>query len=209
VAGLPVTDDGGLGGAAVSAASELVEAADAVLVGPGMTGPDAAKEFVMGLLPAVPREATIVLDALALTCCPLETLLADRPRDRVVVTPNATETEMLLGRAGSGDGDDTAQRLAELLGVVVATGSTVAAPDGRVWRGREGNSGLGTSGSGDVLAGAVVGLAARAAPPPQAAVWAVDLHTAAGNRLASRVGPVGYLARELLDELPQVLAQLS
>jgi NAD(P)H-hydrate repair Nnr-like enzyme with NAD(P)H-hydrate dehydratase domain len=89
---------------------------------------------------------------------------------------------------------------------VTLLGSTIASPDGRCYRTQKGNIGLATSGSGDVLAGIVAGLAARGAEPLQAALWAVNLHSGAGDRLLHRVGAVGYLARELLDELPQLLA---
>jgi NAD(P)H-hydrate repair Nnr-like enzyme with NAD(P)H-hydrate dehydratase domain len=60
-----------------------------------------------------------------------------------------------------------------------------------------------------VLAGAVAGLLARGASAEQAACWASFLHAAAGDRLAARVGRLGYLARELLDEVPLVLTELS
>jgi NAD(P)H-hydrate repair Nnr-like enzyme with NAD(P)H-hydrate dehydratase domain len=65
------------------------------------------------------------------------------------------------------------------------------------------------SGSGDVQAGVVAGLLARGAPPAQAAVWGAYLHGAAGERLAARVGPVGFLAREIPAELPRALTELS
>jgi NAD(P)H-hydrate repair Nnr-like enzyme with NAD(P)H-hydrate dehydratase domain len=81
-------------------------------------------------------------------------------------------------------------------------------PDGRAWREEAGGIGLGTSGSGDVLAGLVGGMLARGADPAQAAVWGQYLHAAAGDRLAARVGRLGFLARELLDEVPPVLAGL-
>jgi NAD(P)H-hydrate repair Nnr-like enzyme with NAD(P)H-hydrate dehydratase domain len=60
-----------------------------------------------------------------------------------------------------------------------------------------------------VLAGAIAGLLARGATVEQAAVWGAHLHADAGERLSARVGRLGYLARELLDELPQVLTQLA
>jgi NAD(P)H-hydrate repair Nnr-like enzyme with NAD(P)H-hydrate dehydratase domain len=60
-----------------------------------------------------------------------------------------------------------------------------------------------------VLAGVVAGLLARGTEPAQAAVWGSHLHATAGERLAARVGPLGYLARELLDEAPAVLTELS
>jgi NAD(P)H-hydrate repair Nnr-like enzyme with NAD(P)H-hydrate dehydratase domain len=49
---------------------------------------------------------------------------------------------------------------------------------------------------------------ARGADPEQAAAWGQYLHCAAGDLLTARVGRVGFLARELLDEVPTVLRQL-
>jgi NAD(P)H-hydrate repair Nnr-like enzyme with NAD(P)H-hydrate dehydratase domain len=85
----------------------------------------------------------------------------------------------------------------------------IAAPDGRCWWTSTGSGGLGTSGSGDVLAGAVAGLLARGADLDQATCWGTHLHGAAGDRLAARVGPLGYLARELVEQLPLALVELS
>ena len=71
----------------------------------------------------------------------------------------------------------------------------------------DGHPGLGTSGSGDVLAGAITGLLARGASADQAACWGTFLHAVAGDRLAARVGRLGFLARELVDQLPIVLTE--
>jgi NAD(P)H-hydrate repair Nnr-like enzyme with NAD(P)H-hydrate dehydratase domain len=65
------------------------------------------------------------------------------------------------------------------------------------------------SGSGDVLAGVIAGLAARGASPEQAAAWGVALHARAGQALAARMGVIGYLARELAAQVPAVMAALS
>lgn len=87
--------------------------------------------------------------------------------------------------------------------------NAIADMDGRQWLVSTGHVGLASSGSGDVLAGAVTGLLARGAGPGQAACWGTHLHASAGDRLAARVGPLGFLARELLDELPLELVQLD
>ena len=68
---------------------------------------------------------------------------------------------------------------------------------GRAWEITTGHGGLGTSGSGDVLSGTIAGLRARGTTDAQAACWGTHLHAAAGDRLASRLGGLGYLAREL------------
>src|ERR687894_1584914 len=105
-----------------------------------------------------------------------------------------------------------ARKAASLLKVVVVLkgGRThIVTPQGEAWTYAEGSVGLATSGSGDVLAGIVAGLLARGAPPAEAAIWGVALHGEAGNRLSRRVGPLGFLARELLDEIPGVMRDFA
>jgi NAD(P)H-hydrate repair Nnr-like enzyme with NAD(P)H-hydrate dehydratase domain len=40
-------------------------------------------------------------------------------------------------------------------------------------------------------------------------VWGVHLHARAGDRLARRMGRLGFLARELLAEVPRVMTDLG
>lgn len=191
-------------GAAANDAGSLVDAdpgrADGVVLGPGLLR-DGSADLVRRLLPQL-QDTALVLDALALT----ELEPGGLP-DRTVLTPNLGELRALAGE----DGDDLplAQQVAKRFAAVVCTQGWVVAPDGRTWRNEAGSVGLGTSGSGDVLAGAVGGLLARGADPAQAACWGGYLHAAAGDVLSARRGAVGFLARELSEVLPEVLAQLS
>ena len=101
-----------------------------------------------------------------------------------------------------------ARRAAERYGAVALVKgrfSFIAAPDGRAFRFEGGGVGLATSGSGDVLAGIVGGLAARGADPLTATLWGVWLHGEAGRILTERVGRVGFLAREIPDLVPGLL----
>ena len=105
-------------------------------------------------------------------------------------------------RAGGGRGRSAsaARRAAErydAVALVKGRFSFIAAPDGRAFRFEGGGIGLATSGSGDVLAGIVGGLAARGADPLTATLWGVWLHGEAGRILTRQVGRVGFLAREL------------
>jgi NAD(P)H-hydrate repair Nnr-like enzyme with NAD(P)H-hydrate dehydratase domain len=81
----------------------------------------------------------------------------------------------------------------------------VVNPDGACWHYGGGGVGLATSGSGDVLAGILAGLLARGADVTTAAVWGVFAHGEAGRRLAGRIGPMGFLAREIAAEVPAIL----
>lgn len=92
---------------------------------------------------------------------------------------------------------------------VVTCYGFVSSPSGRMWRIDGGSGGLATGGSGDVLAGAVAGFCARGASLEQAAVWGSHLHAAAGDRLAASVGALGYLASELLPELPRLFDSVA
>jgi NAD(P)H-hydrate repair Nnr-like enzyme with NAD(P)H-hydrate dehydratase domain len=136
---------------------------------------------------------------------------AEAVRGRVVLTPNPAEAALLLDleQRDLPDLSTAARRIAERYEAVVSCGGTIASADGRAWSTPAGNPGLGTSGSGDVLAGALAGLLARGAPLDQAACWATYVHAASGDRLAATVGALGFLAREILDELPLVFGALG
>jgi hydroxyethylthiazole kinase-like uncharacterized protein yjeF len=187
--------------------ARIVEGCDAVLVGTGMLDPDLASSRARQVLDAVAGEGTpVVLDAAAVTGLDMSTPLGPR----VVVVPNASEAARLLD-ASTGDGAGLATTLASRLSCTAAVRDAdtfATAPECEMYVDRSGNAGLATSGSGDVLAGLLAGLAARGADPLQAVVWAAHVHGLAGDRLAARIGPVGYLARELLDEIPAVLTAL-
>ncbi len=196
--------------------SELA-AADAVLLGPGLDDPAVSRRLIEAVCAARGAPAALVLDAFALGVLPgLDVTL---PRE-AVLSPNLEEAGILLGEHHDdhGDRDDgpapdadpdvaaTVRRIADRYGAVTTCYGEIAAPGGRAWQVAAGGPGLGTSGSGDVLAGAVAGLLARGADAALAAVWATHLHATAGDRLSARIAEVGYLARELCDELPRVLA---
>lgn len=191
-----------------------LERTRAVLVGPGLDDVADAAGLVAAVAELGDDRVPVVLDAFALGALPRATAAAGMLADRLVLTPNHSEAARLLDRELDDTPDnatilETAQAVARRWRAVVAYQGAVAAPDGTVYGPSTGDSGLGTSGSGDVLAGAVAGLLARGADLVQAACWASLLHATAGDRLAARVGRLGYLARELLAELPLVLTELS
>lgn len=210
VIALPETPQGGFAIDGVELLRRSLEAADAVVIGPGMMQDEAACRFVQALLPAL-ADCTVVLDALAMDVV----LQQGRFETPVLLTPHAGEMAHLTGQskeAVQSDPQRAALAAAQRWNAVVALkGATtwIAGPDGALWRHQGGNSGLATSGSGDTLAGAIGGLAARGASLAQAAGWGVLLHARAGERLAQRLGPVGFLARELPQAMLAVLSKVE
>jgi ADP-dependent NAD(P)H-hydrate dehydratase len=212
VRGLPETDGGAISAGAADVIRGLAESADAVLIGPGMADTEETQAFGERLLPHL--AAPLALDALGLACVTADPACVHHLTGRVVLTPNPTEIAYALHEDDDVVEDDPAGAAADLAGrtqAVVGLGgatSWIAAPDERIWRDESGNAGLGVSGAGDVRAGITGGLLARGADPDQAAVWAAYLHGRAGERLASSVGRLGFLARELPPEVPRALAEV-
>jgi ADP-dependent NAD(P)H-hydrate dehydratase len=205
VVGLAALDGANGGDRDRQALADAVGDSDAVLLGPGLDDPDVTGQLMQQVVDAAEASTTLVFDAFALGGLP-ESQAATRIAGRSVLTPNAAEAAHLLGSDGSTDGGpDVARAIAAKYRAVVSYQGHVAMPEGRCWTIPTGHAGLGTSGSGDVLAGAVAGLLARGADCAQAACWGTFLHATAGDRLAARMGRLGFLARELTDELPLVI----
>ncbi len=205
------------GDIAASARTRIVELGgrnDAVIVGPGILEAAAGEAAALAAL-AIEEEVSIVLDAAAIGDLRLAARACQRCAGRLVLTPHAGEMATLMDveiEAVQADPAGFAAQAAEELGAVVAMkgGTThVASPDGEAWVFEGGCVGLATSGSGDVLAGVIGGLLARGADAVTATLWGVLLHGTAGQRLSKRIGPVGFLARELPAEIPVLLAELD
>ena len=202
--------------AGAMSASPLIQQAvkaSALVLGPGMDTGKARRRLASRLLdgaPAVPA----VIDAGALPLYSEADAFALLAGGRTVMTPHAGEMAAILNRAKDdirADPLGAAREAAAMFrSVVVMKGATtfVVSPDGAAWRHDGGVAGLGTSGSGDVLAGAIGGILARGAPPMVAALWGVVLHAQAGADLAAAGEPLGFLARDLPGRLPFVLARL-
>lgn len=95
-------------------------------------------------------------------------------------------------------------------GIVVLKGHQTVVSDGRrLFVNTTGNPGMATGGMGDVLTGLIAALVGQRMTPFDACVLGVYAHGLAADRLAARVGPAGYLAREVADELPAALAEAS
>jgi hydroxyethylthiazole kinase-like uncharacterized protein yjeF len=210
---------------------------DALLVGPGLGLEDSTIEFVHRLLATKPgaserklgfvpvsreerKEAEekglppLVIDADGLNA------LARAPRwweslaAQAVVTPHPGEMSRLLDcslEEVESDRVATAQNAAqEWKQVVVLKGphTVIAAPDDRLAISPFANPGLASAGTGDVLAGSIVGFLAQGLAPYEAAVAGVYVHGAAGEMATTAMGNAGTVAGDLLPLLPQVLKRL-
>lgn len=128
-----------------------------------------------------------------------------------VLTPHPGEMARLMGveaRQVQADRLGTATEMAARWGhVIVLKGAytIVADPDGRAVILPFATPALASAGSGDVLAGAIVGLMAQGLAPFDAALAGTYLHGLAGHWAGEEIGLAGVVASDLLLRLPRAL----
>ena len=214
VIGCKETNAGGIDPASAERLIELGSNSDAVLIGPGMTDPDAVAELTLAMLKRLNGPA-LVLDALAFSTLRAGDIPPGRTGGGIIVTPHSGEMAKFLDvRREEVDQDPlrAARRAAAALRAVVAMKGAetyVVSENGEALLSRNGSIGLATSGSGDTLAGILAGLLARGTEPNLATAWAVYMHGQAGRDLSDRHGKFGLLAREIPGEIPRIMRLLA
>ncbi|MGA9049494.1 MAG: NAD(P)H-hydrate dehydratase [Dehalococcoidia bacterium] len=213
---LPESDKGLLPDKASAAILGIFPFYRVVLMGCGLGQHPHTKDFIKNVLSGLPEKPPVmVLDADALN------ILSEIPRwwkkvsSATVVTPHAGEMARLLGisiEEVQRNRLEVCRKAAiQWQKTVVLKGAftVIAEPGGRVRISSAANAGLASAGTGDVLAGAISGLAAQGIPLFDAAALGVYLHAAAGEMVRREMGDAGMLATDLLPALPKVIKKLK
>ena len=210
VLALPETPGGEISPASAELILDEMADHDAILFGPAMIDQQIVRELLAAMLPSLPPEMFLLLDAFALRAAADHAEAIRARGDHVVLTPHEGELAGLLGL----DREEVARDPASALAVavkrfgctVMVKGATSHLMAGDTRLGYAGGGlGLAVSGSGDILAGLIASLGAQGLPPLQAAAWGIWLHGEAGRRLSEMMGPIGFLARELPPLVPGLM----
>jgi NAD(P)H-hydrate epimerase len=184
----------------------LIERASVIALGPGL-GREAWGERIYRA--ACGSSLPLVLDADGLYWLGQH---PERREDRIL-TPHPGEAARLL-QSSTGEVQDDRFAALEALqarygGVVVLKGAGSLIADGGAHPPAlcsDGNPGLASGGTGDLLTGIVGALVAQGYALREAAELAVTLHAAAGDQ-AAQEGEIGMLAGDLLPPLRRLLNQ--
>jgi hydroxyethylthiazole kinase-like uncharacterized protein yjeF len=202
---LPDTTERALAGRAEAPLMRLAAERDAVGLGPGLGESAETAKLVRSVV--VDLDRPLALDADGLNALDAEPGLLARRVAQTVLTPHPGEAARLLGSRAADVNRDrvgAARTLAERSGAVVilkGAASVIAGPEGRIAINPTGGPALASGGTGDVLLGMVTGLLAQGLPAFESAVLAAFVHGFAADCIASRTGPAGLLAEDLVREI--------
>lgn len=200
---------GALDESAIETILPLIADKRCLAVGPGIGTAATTGRLLSRLIQASP--VPMVIDADGLNLIAADPTLLSKRQSPVVLTPHPGEMARLSGHSTAKIQNDRighARAFAERYGIIVilkGAGTVVAQPDGTVFVNPTGNPGMAAGGMGDVLTGIIAGLVTQGMQIGEASCWGVYLHGLAADHVARDNAPVGYLATEVMQALPEAM----
>ena len=187
--------------------ANALEWSTCVLIGPGLSLSDEAKQLLDLVLENI-RSKPIVLDADALNILSEEVNTVRLAGKRAVITPHVGEMSRLVGMPVSEIQShmiETAEAFSTHHGVTVVLKdavSVISSPRRKTYENHSGNCGMATAGSGDVLAGLLIGLVAQGMATADAAILGCYLHGRAGDFAMEEKTAYSMTASDIIAHLP-------
>lgn len=191
---------------------ETAQKSSSLLVGPGLT----SQESIVRIMAEIISECNtpMVIDADGLNAIARNTSLLKNHKAETIITPhpgemarlmNCTIPEVQADRTGAAK--DFAREF-NVVTVLKGYKTVIALPDGTVHINPNGNPGMATAGSGDVLAGIIAGLLAQGFNASDAAICGVYIHGAAGDAGAEEIGEYGLTAGDIIDKISHTIKNI-
>lgn len=209
----PLPDENGeLDQTAFGRIIKILDGKSAVALGPGLGTGAGAWEVTRRLITEV--DLPIVIDADGINILAREPGILKQKKGDVILTPHPGEMGRLIGKSAEEVQQDrvgVARAFAAEFGVwIVLKGARtlITSPAGDLFISTGGNPGMASGGMGDVLTGLVGGFLSLSRDPALSSTAGVFIHAAAGDRAKQRVGEISLIARDVLSEVPGVIAAL-
>ena len=205
---LPEVAVGIMGLDAVLDVQEMSSQSDIVAIGPGLGRHIDTMTAVRQIIKEV--EKPLVIDADALYALVDFTHILAEAKAVPVLTPHSAEMARLVGLPPDEVNQDRVyiarQAAIEWGSIIILKGARtlVAFPDGEVYININGNAGMATGGTGDVLTGVIAGLIGQGLSSHEAALVGVYIHGLAGD-IVARGGMIGMAASDLIRALPAAI----
>jgi len=190
---------------------ELPDHPVTVGIGPGMGTHEDTRKILHAFLSESDKPVVLDADALNIIAANSE-WLNHLPKDSIL-TPHPKEFERLFGPARNTMlQTELARTKAMKYNIyIILKGhhTAVITPEGACWYNTNGNPGMATGGSGDVLTGMVTSLLAQGYTPGEAAILGVYIHGLAGDIAAGRLSEEALTAGDIIGHIGSAFLSLK
>jgi NAD(P)H-hydrate epimerase len=209
---LPESKNGVLGNTAAEDIRKMEAGKTCLAIGPGIGQTAATRSLVKKIIGQ--SQIPVVIDADGLNNIAGQTQLLKNLKTPAVLTPHPGEMARLMDVTPAEVQQNRLQCARDFATnfnvhlVLKGAATVIAHPDGSAYINPTGNPGMASGGMGDVLTGVLAGFITQGFTPEAAAHAAVYLHGAAADTLAKTIGPIGYLAGEVMNAIPAEIKKL-
>lgn len=186
---------------------------DVVCFGPGCGQASEVGELLKRIIFEVDKPLVLDADGLNALAKNVDWLLSKK--NQIIITPHPGEMSRLTGKTVEEINNNPIEIALEfskqwgVITVLKGSRSVIATPDGEVYININGNPGMATAGSGDVLAGVVTSFIAQGFKPIDAAIFGVYIHGMAGDIMAASRGEHGLMAGDIVEGITKALKILA
>lgn len=188
------------------------ESYNAIGIGPGLGLNEQTQTALLNFIASKPTKP-MVLDADALNILSENKKYLGKLPQYTILTPHPKEFERLTQKAEDSFERHKIQkefaRKYQLIVVLKGAHTSIALPDGRNYFNSNGNPGMATAGSGDVLTGIILSLLAQNYEPEKAAVLSVFLHGLAGDIAAQQTSRQALIASDIIENLGKAYQKIE
>ena len=180
-------------------------------IGPGLSTDERAVKALTDFLDTCMQPVVLDADALNIIAAHPD-LLHKIPKDSIL-TPHQKEFSRLFGENTNSMiqlDNGRIQAMRYNINIVLKGHHTaIINTEGDCWYNMNGNPGMATGGSGDVLTGIITGLLAQGYAPNDAATLGVYLHGKAGDLAAQDLSQEALIASDIVDYLGKAFLSLA
>lgn len=180
-------------------------------IGPGIGTHEYTVKAFTDFLEAVKQP--ILIDADALNILGKHPELVSKVPAGSILTPHSKEFERIFGSApNSMQQLEIARTQAMRYNIfIILKGhhTAISTPEGECWYCTDGNAGMATGGTGDVLTGIITGLLAQGYDGYESAMLGVYLHARAGDIAAVKQGKQGLIACDIINNMGKVWGEIE
>ena len=209
---LPESQNGALGTTAFEKIKKMEAGKKCLAIGPGIGQAGETQRLAKKIISQ--SQIPMVIDADGLNNIAGQTQLLKSLKTSMVLTPHPGEMARLMDVTPAEIQQNRLQCARDFASnfkvhiVLKGAATVIAHPDGSAYINPTGNPGMASGGMGDVLTGVLAGFITQGFTPEAAAHASVYLHGAAADTLSKTVGPIGYLAGEVMNAIPAEIKKL-